>query len=134
MTAHPPSSHPSLYAALFQSEAGDLSGFRVEKDHSQREKYLSLLETIRARIANLPLEPPARASLEGLFTQLIADQVRATYSAQDAFRMFLDTIREVNAEILTPEDDGLDDDLDELAPDAKPDQTFTSVFSIREME
>lgn len=128
MTAHP-SPRASLYASCFQPEAGDLSGFRVEQDHSEREKYLSLLETIRARIGDTPLEAPARASLEELFTRLIADQVKATFSAQDVFQMLRDACRDLDFA-----DDGLEDDLEKTSHDAEPEQKFTSIFTAGETE
>ncbi|MBI3175679.1 MAG: hypothetical protein HYZ25_18310 [Chloroflexi bacterium] len=125
----PPSSPTSLYAPFFQADLGDLSGFRGVKKRPQIEKSLSLLATLRARLAGLPPEESAQVALESLFTTLIAAQVRAEYTAEQIQQLMWDAIRGLNFA-----DDGLEDDLEGPLGNMETTQTSPSTLPTGEQE
>lgn len=85
----------TLYSAFFQPEIGDLSAFWLVEDHAESEKYLSILTALRNRLAGPPLEKPAQTALESLFISLIIDQVKAAYTADDVFAIYMKIMREL---------------------------------------
>ncbi len=113
----------SLYAQFFKAGLGNPSRFEVAAEQSERTKLLSLLDDIQAAMERTSLELPTRKLLEGHFTEIINARIKATYSADDVFQLFLDAVRSANAEQLIAEDDWEPDLADDLE-DAEMEQNF----------
>lgn len=111
----------SLYAPFFKTGVGNPSRFNVAQDQSGRNKLLSILDDIQLLIERTSPEASTRKLLEGHFTRIITDQIKATYSADDFFQFLRDAVRG-----LDPFEDDEEDDLDNAGMEQEFDSDFPS--------